>query len=433
MNQDFSIQPHNYDSAVLFGLSLSNFGLMYFAHIYLATHLTLDAFEDYSVAISLVNILSTVATLGLEKSALRLVALYIERENWPRLRGYWLFSLRAIFLFSIVLMGFVSAGLTTWLTWLAIDFHIGLIIYTGFLPIIALCLFALEVATVYGRQVWALFLYRFLLPASYLLMLFAVGNSPLTLNDNTALICLGSAWSLTLCLLGATIRSARPVAAWPAKADTARRFGWLKRSLPLLLSSLLMTVLVSAGTLILKILHPSEAMVGTYAVAIQTSSLIGLIGTSTNRYYLPMLVVLMERQRYAEALALLGKRMRLIACLSVIFFGIVVLYGPSILHLFGAKFDFGYPTLLVCAAGAVFHSLFSDAPYYLQFMGMNRLVLGLMGTGAIMLIVLASWLGSRYGMLGVAVSYAGSTVLVFVGLKVVASRHLRSLVRLNAR
>jgi O-antigen/teichoic acid export membrane protein len=83
---------------MLFGLSLSHYALMYWANIFLARHLAIDAFDDYSVAVSIVTLLSTLATLGLEKYALRLVSLYIERENWPRLRGFWLFSLRAIVL-----------------------------------------------------------------------------------------------------------------------------------------------------------------------------------------------------------------------------------------------------------------------------------------------------------------------------------------------
>lgn len=37
-------------------------------------------------------------------------------------------------------------------------------------------------------------------------------------------------------------------------------------------------------------------LVGTYAIAAQTGSFISLIGTSTNRYYLPLMVVMIDRR-----------------------------------------------------------------------------------------------------------------------------------------
>jgi len=146
---------------MLFGLSLSHYALMYLANIFLARHLAIDAFDDYSVAVSIVTLLSTLATLGLEKYALRLISLYIERENWPRLRGFWVFSLRAIVLFSILLLGLLGLGLESILALQGSDFHIAIVIYAGFLPVIALCLFLTEVITVYGKQILALALYRF--------------------------------------------------------------------------------------------------------------------------------------------------------------------------------------------------------------------------------------------------------------------------------
>lgn len=145
MNPNFSVHPNNFSSLMLFGLSLSNYLLMYLANIILARHLSIDAFDDYSVAISVVTLLSTIATLGLEKYALRLIALYIEREDWRRLRGFWLFSVRAIVLFSVLLMGMLGVGLETFLAWRNAEFHIAIVIYAGFLPAIALCLFLIEV------------------------------------------------------------------------------------------------------------------------------------------------------------------------------------------------------------------------------------------------------------------------------------------------
>lgn len=433
MNPNFSIHPNNFSSLMLFGLSLVNYALLYWANILLARHLPIDAFDDYSVATSVVALLSTLATLGLEKYALRQIALCIERENWPRLRGFWVFSQRAILLFSILLVGLLSVGLEALLAWQNADLHIAIVIYAGFLPIIALCMFLIEVITVFGAQILSLVLYRFFLPAIFLLLLLSLGDLQIELTAVSAVLCFGAAWCLTLILMHVTARAASPRGLHRIKADMNRRSRWLKKSLPLMISSLMMTMLTSGGTIILEILHPSEAVVGIYAIAMQTTALISLIGTSTNRYYLPMLVVLLERRDRAGIENLQVKRMRLIAAFVAAFLGIIGFWGQEILDLFGATFASGYTALVISAVGAAFCTLFSDAPYYLQFMGRNRLVVGLITLAAIGMIGLSFILGFLYGASGVAMAYTLPTILLFSSLKWLSHRHMRKFFAINAQ
>lgn len=414
---------------MLFGLSLNHYVLMYGANIFLARRLTIDAFDDYSVAVSIVTLLSTLATLGLEKYALRVIALYIERESWARLRGFWLFSLRTIILFSLLLLGLgvFGVGLKGILVGHHDQAHIAVVIYAGFLPVIALCLFLTEIITVYGKQILGLALYRVLLPLAFLLMISG-------LNETTAIstvLCFGIAWCLTLILMLITVWALSPTELRRVDPDLKGRRWWLKKALPLLLSSVMMTVLTTAGTIILEIIHPSEAVVGTYAVAMQTAGLISLIGTSTNRYYLPMLVVLLERRDQPAVNALLGKRMRLIAGVIAVFLGIISVWGQEILNLFGSDFSQGYQALLICAFGAAFSTLFADSPYYLQFMGLNRPVVGLMSFAALSMIGLSHALGLYYGATGVAIAYAVPTMLLFTSFKWLSTRHMRNFFRFD--
>ncbi|QPK65678.1 lipopolysaccharide biosynthesis protein [Methylomonas sp. LL1] len=432
MNPNFSVHPNNLNSLMLFGLSLGNYALMYWANIFLARHLAIDEFDDYSVAISLVTLLSTLATLGLEKYALRGIALCIERENWPRLRGFLRFSIRAILLFSLLLMGIISLGLESFLAWQQADFHIAIAVYTGFLPVIALCLFLIEAITVYGQQILALALYRFFLPALFLLLVISLNDLRIAVTAVSAVLCFGIAWCLTLLLMWITAHAASPSELRHAKTDTYRRRVWLKKSLPLLASSLMMTVLSSAGTIVLEILYPSQAVVGIYAVAMQTTALISLIGTSTNRYYLPMLVVLLERQDRQAIKMLLIKRLQLITGFVAVFLTMISIWGREILDLFGPAFSQGYWVLLITAVGTAFMTLFSDSLYYLQFMGRNRTVVSLMSFFALSMLVLSFNLGALYGATGVAIAYAAPTTLLFCSLKWLASRHMRQYLALNA-
>jgi len=410
---------------MLFALSLGGYALTYWINVYLAHHLPISDFDDYNVAVSLVTVLSGLATMGLEKYALRIVSLYVERESWSRLRGFWRFSFRAIALFSLLLAGFLSLALESVLTLRHTDFHLAIVVYAAFLPLIALCLFMIEVITVYGAQLLALALYRFLLPILFIACLFALGrfNAPLTAIKTS--LAHGLAWCLTFGLMLLAIRAVQPVALDKFQANSKGQRWWVHKSIPLLLSSLAMTILTSSGVIILEILHPSAVDVGAYAMTMQTCGLSSLIGTSTNRYYLPMLVVLLERGDWPGMQRLLGKRFRLIGGFTVVFLSVIAGWGREILSIFNEEFAQAYPALLIAAVGAAMNTLFADAPYCLQFIGHNRLVVGSLSFAVLSMIVLATILGEIYGATGIAIAYAVPVGLVLLSLKGLANRQLR--------
>lgn len=432
MNPNFSVHPNHVSSLVLFGLSLSNYALMYWVNIFLARRLAIGEFDDYSVAVSVVTLLSTLATLGLEKYALRMVALNIEREKWGRLRNFLHFSLRIIVIFSVILLGIMSLSLEGILAWRHADFHIAIVIYAAFLPVTAVSLFLIEIVTVYGFQIQAMVLYRLFLPSAFAAFLFSAQGLGHVISATAAVLCLGLAWCFTLLLLDIVQRFASPKPLRQAKPSSHDRRKWLGKALPLMLTSLMMTMLTSAGTIVLELLYPSEFEVGLFAVGMQTCSILSLIGTSTNRYYLPMLVVLVERQDAAGAMYLLRKRTRLIALLIVLYLAVIGKYGAEILELFGPDFSEGYLPLCICSLGAAVNSLYSDSPYYLQFMGKNRLVVGLMCLAAAGMLGLSFILGRFYGATGVAIAYAAPTIILFSLLKLLAHRHLQRYLAVNA-
>ncbi|WP_049794578.1 lipopolysaccharide biosynthesis protein [Methylomonas methanica] len=397
---------------------------MYWANVFLAKHLSINAFDDFNVAVSVVTLLSTFATLGLEKYALRLVALYMERGNWSRLRGFWQFSWRTILLFSFVLMGVTNVGLTVVLAWHNAESHTATLLYVLFLPAIALCLYLTELITVYGAQILALVLYRLVLPSVFFLLIIGLNKAQGTLTVETVMICFGSAWCLTLLMMLSAAHLTRPKKLKPVKADYQGKRWWLKSSLPLLLSSLLMTLLMTAGPILLAIRYPSPATVAIYAIAMKSSGFLALLGTSTNRYYLPMLMVLVERRDQAGINELLNKRTVFVAGFITVFLCLIGAWGSQILELFGPTFSKGYWTLLISSVGTAFMTLFSDSLYYLQFMSRNRLVIGLLSLAAIGMLTLGYSLGAIYGATGMAIAYALPTMTLFSVLKWQARRHM---------
>ncbi|MGY6277505.1 lipopolysaccharide biosynthesis protein [Methylomonas sp. MgM2] len=398
---------------------------MYWANIYLAHHLNTDGFADYSVAISVVTLLSSLATLGLEKYALRFVALNIEREKWGRLRNFLRFSLKTIVLTSFALLITMTVTLESILAWKHADFHIAIVIYAAFLPVIALSLFLVEIVTVFGSQILAMALYRVFLPASYIASVISLQHTSFELSASSSVVCLGFAWFLTLGLLGIAAYRASPKALRRSVPNSQDRLKWIGRSLPLLINSLMMTLMNSAGPIILHAMHPSGFQVGLFAIVMQTNAVIALVSTSTNRYYLPMLMVLVERGDAKGTKSLLFKRMQTISGFITLYIGVIFAFGLDILDLFGPGFSDGYLTLCICALGASCNTLFSDSPYYLQFMGHARLVVTLTGITTACMLISSILLSRHYGATGVAVAYAVPITILFCSFKLLANSHMR--------
>ena len=205
------LHPNNFRSLLMFVLALANYALMYIANILLARSLTVDDFDDYSVALSIVTMLSTLATLGLEKYALRAVALFRDRQDWPKFRGFWLFSLRTISGFSLILVALLGFVLEAILAIHHADYHIAIVIYACFLPIKAMTLFLVEVIAAHGAQILSMTIYRLFLPLVYVLLIIGLSFSSLPLTALTAVLCFGSAWVLTFTVIWFVTKMLMPV------------------------------------------------------------------------------------------------------------------------------------------------------------------------------------------------------------------------------
>jgi O-antigen/teichoic acid export membrane protein len=424
MDYHLDLHSNSFRSLGLFALALANYGLMYSANVLLARWLSVGEFDDYNVAVSMITMLSTLATLGLEKYALRAVALLRDREDWQRFRGFWLFALRSIGAFSLLLVVMLSSSLEAFWLLNRAEAHVAVVVFAAFLPVIAVTLFLVEVIAAHGAQLLSVTIYRLFLPAIYLVLLIGLSASPVNVSALAAVLCFGGAWTITLSMMWTIAKLLMP-SGIKKTAPVMQGRKWLKGSLPLVLSSLMLTVMTSGGVIILEILFPSGVEVGIYAVAAQTGGFISLIGTSTNRYYLPMMVVMIGRGDKQAIQALMKQRTLAVGGLILALLVILIFAGQSILGLFGEHFSAGYHSMLLIASGACFSALFADVPYYLQFMGLHRIVLSLTLVAMITMVTLSFVLGAGFGSLGVAAAYMTAVMLLFVSLRVVANLHFR--------
>jgi O-antigen/teichoic acid export membrane protein len=135
----------------LCGLSLVNYGLFFGIGVFLARVLTIQGFKQYNVAIATLALLSSFATLGLEKYAQRAVTAYCESRQWGLARGYAFFGRNTILLVSVVaVMLYVGVTTARWLvsgTTPAWPTLLALL----FLPVMVLAMFMLEVLASTGE------------------------------------------------------------------------------------------------------------------------------------------------------------------------------------------------------------------------------------------------------------------------------------------
>ena len=419
-NEPTGLQPDSFRSLLLVVLTVGNYALMYLANIVLARSLTVHDFDDYSVALSIVTMLSTLATLGLEKYALRAIVLFHERQDWQKFQGFWRFSVRTIFGSSLLLFSLLSIGLETLLTIRHADYHISIVLYSAFLPVIALTLLLVEVLSAQGSHLLGIAIYRLFMPLVFLLLLSGLSKANVGLSATAAVLCLGFSWTTALVTIWAAAKKLMPIAARQA-TPVIHSKKWLSRSLPLVFNSLMMTVMTSSGVVILELLYPSGTEVGSYAIAAQTGGFISLIGTSTNRYYLPRMVVLVEHHNMEAIMQLISQRTLVIGSLIIALLASFALFGQRLLDLFGNHFTQAYLPLVIISVGASFSALYADMPYYLQFLGFNRLVLSTTLIAMLTMLILAFVLGNQYGNTGVACAYMMPVVLLFMGFRLMVA------------
>ena len=272
----------SFHSLGLAALALANQLLFYAINVVLARQLSTEAFDRYCVAVSTTLILSTIATLGLEKYALRYLPPLLERGDAARVRAYWRFSLTTVVGTSLALIIVFAAGMFLSFWAAGADPRLVILYLVAFLPGIGLCCFTLEVVTASGTPLPAVAVYRVVLPGTLLSLIVVLWWTALPLSATTALLAYGTAWTVATFLLWRMARARLP---FPVRATTATAEprDWLRGALPFLLNSLLLTLLAQSGVVILAFVATSDAVVGQYAVAAQLGTFIVLLATSTNR------------------------------------------------------------------------------------------------------------------------------------------------------
>jgi O-antigen/teichoic acid export membrane protein len=409
------MQQQRKQALILCGFSLANYALLYATSILLARTLTVSDFDDYNVAVSSVLVMTALATLGFEKYALRCLPPWRTHEDWSRSRGFLEFSWQLILVTSaaLVIVFCVTLELMLALRWLSQ--HITIVIVALFLPLTSLFQFVLEVAAAYGGQLKSAAIYRLLFPALLLLLNAAVWLLSAASGGVSAALCYGAAWIAAIAALSLVAQDYVPPPVW--KAHPIRERGtWIRGALPMVASSLALTMLAQTGVIILELNHPDEAVVSAYAVTFQTGTFVVILATATNRLYAPRISELLDRGDFQGLRNMARHRLLVLGPLTAGYLFVILTFGRSILSLFGKQYATEYPALLLIAFGASVSAIFSLAPTYMHFTGRDRIVLAALLATMVVNLAVCFPLSHYYGALGAAVAYAVPNSLLHTGL-----------------
>jgi O-antigen/teichoic acid export membrane protein len=197
---------------------------------------------------------------------------------------------------------------------------------------------------------------------------------------------------------------------------------WIPRSFKMWISALLDTTSQYLEVVIIGlILGPAAA--GFYFVAIRITNVFAMITGGISVYAMSQISALF----YSSAKIELQNMLRALAIISAILNGTalvaIILAGKLLLWAFGSVYVSAYPALIVLAIGASMGALVGPAAHVLLLTGHEGTYPRIMASVLFLRVVLIAALGPSLGLMGAAIAWSISTVILMLAL-IIACRRL---------
>ncbi len=374
-------------------------------------------FGEFSSAVAMVGIICTCATLGLEKYALRLLPQYIVAADLRGVKGYICFGVAICILVGVA----ISIGAFSLYTLFKIETQnlnvLAQILW--FVPVIAIFLFALEIATTFGAIIWSTAIYRIIFPFITLVGMAALSWKAATPSVGEAVNVYGFSWVFALVLMLWVMHQSAPKGLYLSPFSFAIK-KWLIEGVEYLGFSLLMTVFSQAAILTIEVVRGDRISVGLIAAAMQISTLVIIVQTATMRVFGPRLAILIAAKDAIGQRQLMRRRAWFMFLFGIAFFAAVVMFGREMLDLFGAEYKVAYQALVVLTIGNVVNTILGFAPTYLQFHEAHRITLKIAALGTIVGILVMGITAAYGTYLDVAYAYSFSVIAMYGAFQIAA-------------
>ncbi|MBE7384912.1 MAG: flippase [Leptolyngbya sp. SIO1E4] len=397
-------------------------GALYGSQVLLARWMGTAEYGLYDYANTISIFWAFIAGLGLPTAVLRFISAYKTQQDWAHLQGIigssWrqtlVVGLIASFCGTVILLRLNAAHPLG-------AYTLPLIIGIWNIPIVALVNLQREIVRAFQQIVLA-YAPSLMMQPLLLIAMAAVWQRQQDLTSAiaialtllSALLALVLQWLLFQQNLDVQIRNARPA---------YERTQWWSVALPLILSSGAHMVLRETDTLMIGVLLNAK-QVGIYSAALKTSSWVPFILLAVNAIAAPLIASLYaegDRQGLQQLVSTIARWMFYPALATAI--GLISFAEP-VLHLFGTEFVAAKGALIILILGQLVNVGAGSVGYLMMMTGHQTQAARVMGTIALINVIL-NLIGIHFlGIIGAALATAFSMAMWNVWLYVLVVRNL---------
>ncbi|WP_133130617.1 oligosaccharide flippase family protein [Legionella yabuuchiae] len=369
----------------LFLLALMSYFIQYGLNVFLARNLEAHLYGNFSVAIKLLNILTTLILFGTNVSSQRFLASYLRTEAKNQAEQYIAWNLKLIGLTSLLCI--VLAGLS--LTIMLFLDHLGIHDYDQYhlalymfwiAPIAAFVMMAsnyfLSTEQVYFSTVITDIL-RYLIQ----LLFFALAILFLgTTLDNIAITGILFLSFLFLAIfstltLNENILSMMTRAVKKTKTIPVYQNEWFPKSASYISTSIIYLLISAMDLIIIEVFASNESDVGHYAAALAITGVLYLLPTSLYQGLKPQIVSLIQTP---EGLKILQKKLDVtnvaVTSIYIIITSTLLYFSPTLLSHFGPSYADARYCVIILSLGISLAGLMSFSSILLIYTGYERLM-----------------------------------------------------------
>ena len=404
-------------ASALVAVQVVGVGLSYGVQLFLVRWAGTSEYGLYVYVLAWVNVLATLAGLGLPEAASRFIPEYAARQDHARLRGLLRSSRRLTLFASLSLAGLGAAAAALWRDHAAL-----LLVGAGLLPVFALSALQVGVFRAFGRLPLAYALRVLLYPG-----LMLAGAALLAETDvrPSGAVLLGLAvpamlvpllirWRMLRRLVSPDVRRARPA---PAYRD------WFRVSFPLLLNGSFWMLLSRTDVLLLGLFASSER-VGMYAIAVRLAGGLVFMLNAVEGVAAPTFASLHAQGRLEALQRFVTAAARWSLWPSLLAAAVLFAFGRPILRLFDPSFVGAWEPLMLLVAAQLFNAATGPVGGLLSMTGLQTRLTRIIAWTCGLNLALNAALIPTLGLLGAALATASSTVVYNAWLYATARRHL---------
>lgn len=395
----------------------------YASSVLVARTLGESGWGEYHLVISWLNVLVTVALVGMNLAAVRLVPEHRARDEGGLLKGFVRYARRLGLLTSFTLAALMTAAVYLLGGLLSPTLRVAFYAGAALLPVWAVLDLDASLLRGFKRVLWSLVPARLLRPLLFGLVILALHASQgegmtsagaLLANLGVTVVCLLVAWAALRCEVAA-------VGDVPIERKTVL---WRGVALPMLLMATFNQLLASTDSMMLGYLSGS-ATAGTYGTASRTVTVVPFMLVAANTIVGPMIAEL-----HAKGLRQDLQRMLRISAWAVFAFtvpvaALLVGFGDVVLGLFGPEHVVARPALIALVGGEMFNCLCGSVGLLMTMTGDHNRAAVVLAGSAVLNVVLNAVLIPPFGILGAAVATASTLALWNVTLLILVTRRLR--------